>query len=531
MTRRLRGKGAYYPGGLQQRILRGRGNFLGDVGNFFKKIPGPLFSAAGAVANTIWPGAGLVTEGIRKLVGAGAYTPVRSNAILAQPVPRVGSTQDVGITYSHCEFLGDITGSTDWELTQFHVNPGLPECFPWLSGVASNFQKYRIDGLVFYIRSTSSVAIADTQNLGLGTVLGGFQTNVYDKAPSSKLEFLSLSGARSGKPSEDHIFPMECDRSKNVFGNLLVRTVGVSDDLAKYDHAVFNLATVGFPGAYYLGELWVSYKLTLMAPKVESAVPAITTIPLKSADTPPVYTRNWQIASTYTAGGDDRLLYSPNLTDATNFQNYAGWSTGVGADGYVCTIIPSGTIGYYLVQLSIQNGAAQSGGVYAPSGLEFAVIDNSGTFEVDNTTIFGTNYSDVNEEKTYGFQEVAQVFHVQALPDKPMKVRVSALAPHAPYNYTWYSINVIRMPDKLFASNPSSTTVSLAQKVQRVMRSRASFAAEAERKVPIVQTESLKDSAARAPLINSQPEPDPAVPALVRQHAVQTSRGPQLPNR
>jgi len=63
------------------------------------------------------------------------------------------------------------------------------------------------------------------------------------------------------------------------------------------------------------------------------------------------------------------------------------------------------------------------------------------------------------------------------------------------------------------------------------MRSRASFAAEAERKVPIVQTESLKDSTARAVLINSQPEPDPAVPALVRQHAVQTSRGPQLPNR
>jgi len=73
--------------------------------------------------------------------------------------------------------------------------------------------------------------------------------------------------------------------------------------------------------------------------------------------------------------------------------------------------------------------------------------------------------------------------------------------------------------------------VSLAQKVQRIMRSRSSFAAGAERKEPVEQKESLKDSAARAVLVNSQPEPDPAVPALVRQHAVQTNRGPQLPNR
>jgi len=264
----IRGRGAYYAGG---RVLRGKGGFFDDLGGILKGVVGPVINAVDKVV----PGAGSIASGIGKLVGLGAYSPVKTNAILAQPVPKVGSAQDRGIRYRHEEFLGDVTGSADWELTQFSVNPGLPESFPWLSTLATSFQKYKISGLVFYLKSTSSVAIASTENLGLGTVLGGFQYNVYDRPPSSKIDFLSLSGSRSGKPSDDHIFPLECDPSKNVFENLLIRHTGVEDDLAKYDHAKFNLATVGFPGEYFLGELWVSYDITLMAPKVEQAMPFV----------------------------------------------------------------------------------------------------------------------------------------------------------------------------------------------------------------------------------------------------------------
>jgi len=265
---KLRGKGAYYPGG---RVLRGKGGFFDDLGNIFKGAIGPVVGALGKAADSVIPGAGTVASGITKLIGVGAYTPVKSNAILAQPVPKVGSSQDQGVRYRHEEYLGDVTSSEDWELTQFHVNPGLAESFPWLSTIASNFQKYRINGLVFYLKSTSSSAIANTSDLGLGTVLGAFQYNVYDPPPSSKVEFLALSGSGSGKPSDDHIYPMECDPSKIQFKNLLVRSKGQVDDLAKYDHATLNLATVGFPGVYNLGELWVSYDVTLIAPRVQES--------------------------------------------------------------------------------------------------------------------------------------------------------------------------------------------------------------------------------------------------------------------
>jgi len=469
--RRVVGRGAYYPGGM---TLRGRGGFFQDLGNGLKKIAGPLIGAVGGVANTVFPGAGMVANGIRQLIGAGAYSPVRSNAILAQPVPRVNSSQDVGVTYSHCEFLGDVTGSPDWELTQFHVNPGLPEVFPWLSGVASNFQKYKISGLVFYIRSTSSVAIANNDNLGLGTVLGGFQTNVYDKAPASKLEFLSLSGARSGKPSEDHIYPMECDRSKNVFSTLLVRTVGVQDDLAKYDHAVFNLATVGFPGSYYLGELWVSYQLTLMAPKVEAATPTITTRP---TITPSGEVRFGAPVRTVHVGDSDVLAFCFNapLSDATIIQNTAGWTGGTDTASNPVFVIPAGTVGYFLVKAHCVSGALTTNTI--PTWV-FDARDNSGSVKLDNTAIWPLEVNLVSGSSPYSQNAMlTRVIKIEALPDRPMKLLI-AEQPNTATASTGasVSIDIIRLPDKMFASTDSATTVSLAQKVQRIAAKRTTVA-------------------------------------------------------
>jgi len=519
-TRRVVGRGAYYPGGM---TLRGRGGFFQDLGNGLKKIAGPLIGAVGGVANTVFPGAGMVANGIRQLIGAGAYSPVRSNTILAQPVPRVNSSQDVGVTYSHCEFLGDVTGSEDWELTQFHVNPGLPEVFPWLSGVASNFQKYKITGLVFYIRSTSSVAIASDTNLGLGTVLGGFQTNVYDKAPASKLEFLSLSGARSGKPSEDHIFPMECDRSKNVFSTLLVRTVGVQDDLAKYDHAVFNLATVGFPGSYYLGELWVSYQLTLMAPKVEAAVPSITTRPASGPNE-----RLFTGALT-NLDGSLTFIQNPPLSDATQVLNTAGWTNGLDTAGHNVLVVPAGTIGYFLVKMHAQySGLAASAQVYAVA----VVRDNTGTATIDNTTIWPLlRYSNTGSGPYSQDVVAAVVVKIETLPDRPMKL-ILGFHPDTSTTVTTGigSIDIIRMPDKIFASSSSSSTVSLAQKVQRIAMKRNTVARsgltdfkEGSDSTDFVEPASMSGAQDAAPTL--------APPDLVRQRVTLSLGQPSLRNQ
>jgi hypothetical protein len=507
-AKKLRGRGAYYAGG---RVLRGKGGFFDDVGNFFCKAVGPLLGAAGTVADTIWPGSGLVAQGIRRLIGKGAYVGVRSNAILAQPVPSVGSRQDYGITYSHCEYLGDVTGSTDWELTQFKVNPGLPETFPWLAGLAGNFQKYRVDGLIFYLKSTSSVAIANTENLGLGTVLGGFQYNPYDRAPGSKAEFLALSGSVSGKPSEDHIYPLECDRSKNVFGNLLVRTVGVSDDLAKYDHATFNLATVGFPGEYYLGELWVSYRVVLMAPKIEAGNSSLllsAEAKSPSISDPLINGLLWPMGSP-DGGTTDYLVCTAPVDDAAVFDNTLGLSIGTGSDGLPCYLVPAGTVGHFQFRLLMSMLNSSSGVVTKPwtdvSGENFfSVVDSTGEVEVlDLATaskgFFAQSLNAAAAVTAFPTSTYTGFLRINALPDKPLKLRIAVNAgmsggtggaPAKAYGFC----ELVRMPEKFFANTAVDGVVTLAQKVQRVhlargaARQAAVAASGLEAKVPAPPT-------------------------------------------
>lgn len=448
----LRGKGAYYPGG---RVLRGKGGFFDDVGNIFKGAIAPVVNALGKAADSVIPGAGSVASGITKLVGLGAYTPVKSNAILAQPVPKVGSSQDQGVRYRHEEYLGDVTSSADWELTQFHVNPGLQESFPWLSTIAGNFQKYRMNGLVFYLKSTSSSAIANTSDLGLGTVLGAFQYNVYDPAPSSKVEFLALSGSGSGKPSDDHIYPMECDPSKIQFKNLLVRSKGQVDDLAKYDHATLNLATVGFPGVYSLGELWVSYDVTLIAPRVQDSQQFIR------SEMGTLYGGLGHLASmdaVVPVPSNDLLKDTPGV-----MRNTLNWlSEPSGVEGTPVSpittpqqfVVPAGTNGIFLFEVKITVTA----GNYQDTPLVWKAMRGG--------SVVALEQSHLRESVYVMFSDVVKV---EANPTDPLIMYpVVYLNTTNNTNCTLSGFRIVRLPDNFYrAITTGAGVVSTHSKVRR----------------------------------------------------------------
>lgn len=52
----------------------------------------------------------------------------------------------------------------------YKINPGNPETFPWLSSIASNFEAYRIEGLVFEYKTMSADALNST-NTALGQII------------------------------------------------------------------------------------------------------------------------------------------------------------------------------------------------------------------------------------------------------------------------------------------------------------------------------------------------------------------------
>jgi hypothetical protein len=229
-------------------------------------------NAGRAAMNAVVPGSGGVAKQITNLLGLGAYHQGgQRSAILASPVPAMHSTIDEGVRVCHSEYIGDISSSTAFTTLTFALNPGVAETMPWLSTMAAAFQKYRFNGLSFVLKSTSATALNST-NTALGVIAGATLYNPYDAAPSTKQAMLNIAGVRDGKPAENNIFPVECALQTSTFVNKLVRTGAVSDDLAKYDMGNFILATSGSQAVAVVGELYVTYDVTLMAPIFSNAI-------------------------------------------------------------------------------------------------------------------------------------------------------------------------------------------------------------------------------------------------------------------
>jgi len=73
---------------------------------------------------------------------------MKSGSSTLAPVAISGYTQTpdqngIGIKpFSHREMICDINQTVDWTLRSYDINPGLDDLFPWLSGVATHFERY-----------------------------------------------------------------------------------------------------------------------------------------------------------------------------------------------------------------------------------------------------------------------------------------------------------------------------------------------------------------------------------------------------
>lgn len=196
---------------------------------------------------------------------------------MGNPAPIINSTAESGVTIRHREFVGDVVagGSADgygvggFKPYTFNINPGNDALFPWLSTLAVNFQEYRLDGLLMQFRSTSGDAVANT-NTSLGTICMSTQYNAAMAPFINKVEMENSQFGQSCKPSESMTHFIETSKHQSaVSDTLFVRNQAIPNttDPRLYDKGIFQIASVGCPGdGSFLGELWVSYQVTLFKP-------------------------------------------------------------------------------------------------------------------------------------------------------------------------------------------------------------------------------------------------------------------------
>lgn len=211
---------------------------------------------------------GLAGDAISRIFGFGDYS-VEHNSLIGSDVP-VFSKADAGtIRLRNREFIQEINSSVTFAVQSFMVNPGVVTTFPFLSQIAANYEQYVIHGLVFYYRSLSANMVSGS-NTALGAIIMAAEYNAAAPNFTSKFQMENYEFAVSGKPSEDVMFPLECAPEASGVRHLNVRSAAVpsGQDVKTYDFANFQLATLGSQAASDVGELWVSYDVELLKPRL-----------------------------------------------------------------------------------------------------------------------------------------------------------------------------------------------------------------------------------------------------------------------
>lgn len=156
----------------------------------------------------------------------------------------------------------------------FILNPGCTSTFPWLSGIANNFQKYQWMGLVFEFITSSGDALT-SKNTALGSVIMATDYDTNHIPFTDKRLMENSDYANSGKPSISQIHGIECDPSINPLNCSYIRPDYPEErdnplavvDRRFSDHGRFQIATIGMQGQNQIvGELWATYDVILMCP-------------------------------------------------------------------------------------------------------------------------------------------------------------------------------------------------------------------------------------------------------------------------
>lgn len=305
---------------------------FGDVGSKVGEKLGGFFgiSQAGRI------GGRLLGTGIGKLLfGSGDYNgnleSVRVNSIInPQSTPMIASAYEASrngdsVVIRRTEYIKDIVSAATantFASETFALNPGQSGTFPFLSKIAQNYEEYKLLGMCFHFKSLSGDSVASVQS-GLGFVAMATQYDSMDIPFVNKTQIVNYSMSQSGNPAKDQLHGIECADHLVAQSHLYVRPTiqPANTDLRLYDLGVTTIAN-SCPGtSVTLGELWISYEVMLMKPKI-SEIPSVPNAVLK-------VTRSNTATTSFNGGSIGVLVegaITPTASNATSvtFASVAG---------------------------------------------------------------------------------------------------------------------------------------------------------------------------------------------------------------
>jgi len=213
------------------------------------------------------------------ILGRGAYV-VKTNTISKPGSYVMDGLDQVPLMHGdngysrikHREYVRDMSTSVDFSNVTFDINPANPALFPWLAALAQNYEQYKVLGLVFEWISESSNALSST-NTALGSVMMATQYNALDTPFQNKQQVLNYQFATTCKPAKNMVHPLECDPGQTPNQPLYMFSQSQQGgDKRLNNMGVLNFCSVGAQAASVAGQLWISYDILLIKPRISSGL-------------------------------------------------------------------------------------------------------------------------------------------------------------------------------------------------------------------------------------------------------------------
>lgn len=273
----------------------------------------------------------------------------------------------------HTEYVCEIFGSVNYNVSTFVIQPGLGTLFPWLSQMATLYESYMVDKLHFHFRTEKSTSTN-------GVVMMAVDFDVQDSAPPSKQQLMAYNNAVRTQPWADASY-IASSTDLNKFRQRFVRSGLVANsDLKTFDVGNLFVATQGCADTTALGELYVSYDIVFRTPQFDLAGYAAQ-------------------GSNRSAGGTGItgsliLGTSPSLNAAGSGMPIT-YNTSTGA-------ITFGAVGSYLINFWITQGAAATG-TLVPTMTGGSQVSSLTTVNTANlyTTSFTVNVINLTDTLTF----------------------------------------------------------------------------------------------------------------------------------
>jgi len=169
------------------------------------------------------------------------------------------------------EYIADINGSVGFATTQYSINPGQSGTFPWMSKIASLFERYVFEKLEFYYRREVSEFATNGQ---AGKVLLSVDYDASDAPPTTKQQVEDTVPHVDGMPCIEEMV-VHCDPRELLGFAISGRYVRpgaqpFGTDIKTYDAGNLFVSTYGNTNTSVIGELRVRYRCRMLVPVLES---------------------------------------------------------------------------------------------------------------------------------------------------------------------------------------------------------------------------------------------------------------------